>query len=71
MEKKNRPKEKNQPQRKSKCWGRGFDFGWKNKKKKDSPGKFYKSSVQKTWYVNKDEIFSTGKRQKIEQIFFG
>ena len=39
-------------------------------KRKDSPGKFYKSSVDNKSYFDKSETFLITNRQKIEQIFF-
>ena len=39
-------------------------------KKKDSPGKFYKSSVDSKSYFHKWETFSITNRQKIEEQFF-
>ena len=37
-------------------------------KKKASPGKFYKQSVQNISYFNKDKIFTIGKIQTIDGI---
>ena len=39
-------------------------------KKKDSPGKFYKSSVDNKFYFHILETFLTTNRQKIEEKFF-
>ena len=39
-------------------------------KKKDSPGKFYKSSVDNKSYFHKSETFLITNRQKIEEKFF-
>ena len=39
-------------------------------KKKGSPGKFYKSSVDSKSYFHKSETFSITNRQKIEEQFF-
>ena len=38
-------------------------------KKKDSPGKFYESSVDNKSYFHKSETFLTTNRQKIEENF--
>ena len=39
-------------------------------KKKDSPGKFYKSSVDNKSYFHKSGTFLITNRQKIEEKFF-
>ena len=39
-------------------------------KKKDSPGKFYKSSVDNKSYFHKQETFLIEKRQNTDKIFF-
>ena len=42
----------------------------KQLKKKDSPGKFYKSHVDNKSYFHKSETFLITDRQKIERKFF-
>ena len=37
-------------------------------RKKSSPGKFYKQSVQSISYFNKEKTFSIRKKQKIDKI---
>ena len=39
-------------------------------KKKDSPGQFYKGSVDSKSYFHKSEIFLMINRQKVEEKFF-
>ena len=39
-------------------------------KKKDSPGKFYKSSADNKSYFHKEEIFLIMNRQKIDEKYF-
>ena len=39
-------------------------------KKKSTPGKFYKQSVQNIAYFNKEKTFSLRKKQKIDKIYY-
>ena len=39
-------------------------------RKKSAPGKFYKQSVQNISYFNKEKIFFSRKKQKIDKISY-